>query len=246
MTKIYLIEDDLTHLTYIKKTISMHLNSENMTYSIQEILDIAKFKKNISQTQISDNDIFFIDIQLSQYFNGIDLAAIIRAMNSNCFIIFLTGEKNRTLEVINKNISPFGYIIKSNNNIQTIELQLIEMLNKIYVIQTEDNTLIRFKSFNEDLLISLSEINYLTTIKGDRFHTYMQTAEEEHIINDSFVNIKKISFPEYYITSFKSYIINTHQIKSLSRKSGEVIFKNNHTLYLSPLLISKLIKLLGS
>ncbi|WP_042957061.1 MULTISPECIES: LytR/AlgR family response regulator transcription factor [Enterococcus] len=243
MTNIYLIEDNLAHLTYIKKTVEKHKQKNGISYHIHEVIDIVNFNKKIVRTTILDSDVFFIDIKLSQYFNGVDLAEKIRLNNSKCLIIFITSEENRTLEVINKNISPFGYIIKSASNIDSIDTQLVKILDKIRLIQTEKNDILRFKSLNDDLLISLSEINYLTTIKGNRFHTYLQTVEGEHIINHSFANVKKMPFPDYFIVSLKSYIINTHQLKSLNRKSGEITFKNDYKLYLSPLLVSKLTKL---
>ncbi|OQO69582.1 hypothetical protein BH747_09945 [Enterococcus villorum] len=242
MASIYLIEDNFTHLTYIKKKLREYISNLHQTYIVNEIVSIDKFYNEISASTILDNDIFFIDIQLNKYFNGIDLAKKLRANNENCLIIFLTAEESKGLEIINENIIPFGYIVKDPNKMEQIDEQLNRIMRQInYKISHQKETII-VKNFDKNLFIFLTEINYFSTIKDNRHYSYLQTYEKEYILNESFVNIKKNIFPDYYIVTLKSYIINTHQIKLIERRLGKLIFKNNKELYLSPLLIGKILK----
>lgn len=241
MANIYLIEDNLVHLTYLKKKILEYLKKNSLLYSINEIVKIEKFYRDISSFNISETDIFFIDIQLSQYFNGVDLAKKIRNYNSNCFIIFITSENDRGIEIINSNISPFGYIVKDSNDIERINKQIYDLLIKIHDITSNKDNIIVFKNYNRNLLFTFDEIYYFSTIKNNRYQTYLQTYREEYILNGSFATIKKNKFPDYYVR-FKSYIINVHQIKIVEQKIGKIIFRNNKELYLSQLLVTKLLK----
>lgn len=242
VASIYIIEDNLTHLKYIKKRLTNFIGEIDYIYQVKEVVNREGFYKKLSYKNILDNDVFFVDIQLNSYFNGIDLAKKIRLNNSRCFIIFLTAEESKGMEIINKNIEPFGYIIKNFNKNNNVDEQIDKIMRKIIYRITDQKDIIVLKNFNNNLLISFSEINYFSTVKGNRHNSYLQTYDTEYILSESFFNIKKNKFPNYYIDTLKSYIINTHQIKSIDRKLGKIIFKNNKELYLSSLLTSKISK----
>lgn len=238
MSNIYLIDDNLVHLTYMKKRVLNYIEKKNLDYAVNEVVNIGDFYSKISTYNILDTDTFFIDIQLRQYFNGIDLAEKIRNINLNCLIIFITGETDKSLEIIKRSISPFGYIVKRANDIET---QIDEMLDKVIHVISDQKDIFIFKNFKRDLLFIAKEINYFCTIKGNRYQIYLQTYNGDYVINESFANVKKRAFPEYYII-FKSYIINSYQIRLIDHKNGKIVFKNNKELYLSSLMLNKLLK----
>ncbi len=56
--------------------------------------------------------IFFLDIDLNAYYSGIELGEMLREKNAKCKIVYLTSHPNKAIAVINRNITPSGYLIK--------------------------------------------------------------------------------------------------------------------------------------
>ncbi|EBD1505320.1 response regulator, partial [Listeria monocytogenes] len=115
MAKIYLIEDNFLHREYLYDQISNVISQKNIYFDLILINDIPNFIRSLSERNISDADIFFLDINLSSFLNGIQIGEIIRNYNLNCFLIFVTAELDKSIDILNLRINPFAYIVKENN-----------------------------------------------------------------------------------------------------------------------------------
>ncbi|EAD3310101.1 DNA-binding response regulator, partial [Listeria monocytogenes] len=62
MPKIYLVEDNFLHREYLYKQISSVIAEKNIYFDLVPVVDIPAFIRSLSDTKISDTDIFFLDI----------------------------------------------------------------------------------------------------------------------------------------------------------------------------------------
>ena len=90
---------------------------------IQKFTDSLEFRDNqgierhavfefVKNNDIRSSDIFFLDIDLNAYHSGIGLGEMLREKNAKCKIVYLTSHPNKAIAVINRNITPSGYLIK--------------------------------------------------------------------------------------------------------------------------------------
>lgn len=49
---------------------------------------------------------------MNAYYSGIELGEMLREKNAKCKIVYLTSHPNKAIAVINRNITPSGYLIK--------------------------------------------------------------------------------------------------------------------------------------
>ncbi|EPI04321.1 response regulator receiver domain protein [Enterococcus faecalis 13-SD-W-01] len=240
MYKIYIIEDQLVHQKFIEETINKFIKQANISAKIISVESISTFVKELPVFDITNVDIFFIDINLKRHYTGIDIAEWIRHTNPLCKIIFITNDKDQSMTIITRNIVPFDYIQK-NSNLVDMREKIHNTLKKIFfTFQLDPEEILILAVQKEDQLFAFSHINYIQTIKEDRFRVYLQTTSQELLINESFSDIKKIKFPKYFLF-LKSYILNLRQINSLNRTSGIVTFKNGSEIYFGNKIMKKLV-----
>ncbi|OQO89236.1 hypothetical protein BH739_01290 [Enterococcus casseliflavus] len=246
MQKIYILEDTLSHQRFFQTEILNFKNTYSLSLDIISINNFSTFIDELTRENLNDTDVFFIDIDLHHYFSGIDIAEKIRSFNSYCKIIFITSSADKALEIITKNITPFDFIEKSGKNIADTKNRLQETLKKCFqTIQQNTQQFLTLKRNSQEQIFSFADITYIETIKESRYRIYLQTLTEEYILNDSFSKIRQFDFPNYYLTSLKSYIINLKQIESLNKNLGIVTFKNNSELYVSSRIMKKITEALN-
>ncbi|OTP24877.1 LytR/AlgR family response regulator transcription factor [Enterococcus mundtii] len=241
MRKIFIIEDNIAHRAFIKNEILVFTQEFRLSVDIICIESFSFFIQNLYHKNLTDTDVFIIDIDLQTKFSGIDIAEKIRQYNLHCKIIFITSHTEKSFEIITKNIAPFDCIKKVPNDIPQTKTQLKKTLKKcIHNEQLDNQKFLCLKRNNEKLIFSFSDVVYIETIKTSRYKIHLQTMTNEYILNNSFSKVKQIDFPEYYITSLRSYIINLLQIDFLNQNLGTISFKNKSELYVSFRLMKKI------
>ncbi|MBC1605362.1 response regulator transcription factor [Listeria rocourtiae] len=242
---IYILDDNFLHREYLNDKIGEILVMHHYNWTVKMITDLNTYKQNLSREEIGDNDVFFIDIDLGSYFNGIDLATMIRHNNSNCFIIFVTNDSSRGTEVINKQITPFAYLVKENNELYSIRDELEIILSDIQAtVQNTHPLNITLSSRTGIEILDANLLNYISAIKGNRHTCLIRYQKENRIISKGIGELKDLLPDTIFFKGFKSYIINIKNISSLNRTIGMIHFKNRETLELSPRMIDKLTKIL--
>lgn len=239
MQRIYIIEDQLLHQKFIAETISDFIKRSYISAEVVPIKSVNSFIKEIHLLDITDIDIFFIDIDLRHQYTGINIAEWIRYTNSFCKIIFITNYEDQSKAIVTRNIIPFDYIHKSIC-LSDMRKKIHTTLKKLFFsLQINTGEILILSVQKERQVFAFSHINYIQTIKEDRFRVYLQTTSQELLINESFSDIKKLKFPKYFLF-LKSYIINLRQIKALNRKLGIIIFKNGSEIYFGHKVIKKI------
>lgn len=226
--RIFLIDDEFIMRHKLKRM----LQEQKVPVSdIYEIYNEIQFYNNVSFDSINDDDCFFIDINLEKNFNGIDIAQKIRAFNNKCFIIFISILDNKGIEIINKQISPVGYIIKTESYDQ-IKHNLQLIFNQIrYQLNTLTDSTIIFTLSNYSQQLSESSIMYITTAYHYKNMILVHYDKGQLLAKDKLKNIKKNISSPYFFCDLKSYIINTSHLNTINTKDGSITFNDEKTLY---------------
>lgn len=237
--KIYYIEDNLFHQELFKKEHEKHKCLQNVDIHIFPANQLETIYKDLESYSFSASDFFIIDIDLKTLHTGIDFAKKIRAINPNGFIIFLSNDNTRGIEIINHQIRPDRYLSKLHLDevFTTIEQALLSQLKN----QKQSAAIIELSGTGKTFLIDPEEVNYIETVPGTRSCLEFCGTRENFIIHDKMKNIKH-KFEKYnYFNDLKSFSINPFNIKEIDKQTMEVIFKNEETLPLSSTSIKKLL-----
>ncbi|MBC2149687.1 LytR/AlgR family response regulator transcription factor [Listeria booriae] len=243
MGNLYIVEDNFLHREHLETNIRQALQEQHLDYKITAVDNLNLFPKQLSNENINDTDIYFLDIELNSLFNGIDIASFIRKYNNKCFLIFVTSNTRMALEAINRQLNPFSYLIKDDNDILSIDAQIKVILKKI------QHTLIADSTASEKILIksgqllqffAVADVNFIETVPNNRYSIFIKTKNDEIFINATLSSVKKNLTSPCLFKELKAYIINTSNIYEISRSESSITFTNGDSLILSPRMIDKL------
>lgn len=247
LINIYIVEDDISFRERAIEFINKKIKNEKpfIEIIVHEIKEINIFYKRLEHSIINDSDLFLIDIELRTYFNGIDIGKMIRKRNKKCKIIYLTNLDSKASEIINKGIKADAYLLKSDScEIMSFKLNdILEDLSKNLIDQLQNtDKQIAFKEHDRIIIINFDDILYLNVIPGMRNALFVKCKDKELIVSGVLRKMKK-RFPDPpFFLDLKSYIINLNLIEELIRAEGVVVFNDGHELFLSPEVVSKIIK----
>ncbi|WP_260489544.1 LytR/AlgR family response regulator transcription factor [Listeria booriae] len=241
--KIYIIEDNFFQREYLQMLIEDLLLEQNYDYLLEIITDFRTFNDDLSHISISNGDIFFIDIDLKSMVTGIDIASTIRESNPHCYIIFITDNPSKVMEIINQQIKPFQYLVKENN----FQIALKKSISTLFLNINKVNQFLARSELNIDLNLEqyfflTEDVNYISSIKTDRFSCYLHKVHDTKIIGTSIGHLKKQINDPVFFKGFRQYIINTNNIEKIYRSNGEITFRNSEVLHLSPRMINKILE----
>lgn len=212
------------------------------------VQNFLTFYHGIPSMDIDEASLFLIDIELNSFVNGIDIAEAIRKRNSDCKIIFLSSHDEKGIEIINRNIVPDRFIVKSNDEL-LMEVSLKEILLTMQKSLSEKMNKGDFlsKLFFKNatyFLINYSDINYMNVVSGIRNTVFINTVDGEIAVEGNLKKIVREGLPTHFFSNLKAYIINTENIEKVLISQEVVIFRNGDELILSIAMIRKLLKFL--
>lgn len=190
------------------------------------------FYKELDSLEIDDSTLFLIDIELKNYFNGIDLAGKIREKNVNCFIVFITSFETYGMEIINRQILPFAYLSKnlSMDHLTAKARQLIDS----YLMTVEDRESneikITVESNNQKVIVYEKNIIYISTIPGYKKMLLIKLVEGEMLVTSRLKSIREQLSAPYFFKELKSFIINLKQIEKIDQSEGIIQFEDQTIL----------------
>src|SRR5699024_6909244 len=239
------IEEDIRFRYIVRENLKTILEEpiEEFKFTVQEVKDFYYFYKQIPELEIKDFDIFFVDIELKSFYNGIQIASEIRAHNENCQIIFLTGLKEKAVEVINESIYPSAYLVKSLDE-ENIYFQLYDVMNMVkkqFIQQINSKEhFFYLKAGEQSLLLSYQDILYFSSIKTSRNSLLIKTVGKEYTIKGTLKEIKEQLTSPPFLLNLRSYIINLENIEKISTIDELIFLKNGESLSLSSKILRKI------
>ena len=208
---------------------------------VNEVINEISFYKELAGLKIQNSDLFFIDIELKTYFTGIDLAKEVRKKNPYCSIIFVTSFESRGLEIINENILPLAYLVKSKDK-QYMKSKIEDILHTAIRNSSSEDEYILFQERGYDQLIKEKEILYISPVKGLKSTLLVKSFDSEVMVTGSLKKIKELLQDDLFYKDMKSFIINMRNIKTVYRTEGVVLFQEDSTLTVGKISARKLSK----
>lgn len=246
ITRIFILDDSLVFEKMIEDILE---ESRNLlipwNFEIIKGLNVMQFVEFVKNNDIRSSDIFFLDIDLNAYYSGIELGEMLREKNAKCRIVYLTSHPNKAIAVINRNITPSGYLIKEftyEKNKKNIQSYLLKEKENEPVQQANKKKWTSVRYGNSDHYIHYDEILYLMSMPGYKNKIGLVLKDEEALINGTIKKYKKTLEYEYLCKDLKVYIINTENITSISRVNEVVTFTNGEQLEMGKRSIDKLKK----
>lgn len=239
---IYVIEDSIGYQLDLKKLINKYFLTYNIsdTYDLIIIQNYNNFYETLEKQTINDSDIFIVDIQLNSYIDGIDFGVKLRSLNKKCKIIYLTSATNKAADIINHQIIPNAYLMKSDD-LSVTQMQLSDLFQS-FISNDFNNNSLHVTSYGAHFVLSISEIVLISVLKGHRNKLKIHTVDSSLVVDGTLSKMKPhLSSPPFYL-DFKSIIINYEKIKKISTQDQTISFINNFELTLNSKLLYKLLK----
>lgn len=184
--------------------------------------------------------IYFLDVDLKNDINGIQLAEKIRVLDTEGFIIFVTTHSEMSYLTFIYKVEAMDYIIKDNyNNIRERITQCIKSANEKYLLKSKVNKIYSIHIDDRVINVAYSDILFFETSPSIHkvilhcenmqleFYGKMKTIEEE-LLNSGFCRCHT------------SYIINTNNIKEIDKKNRFITMKNGEKCLISTRGLKKL------
>ena len=208
MFKLLLVEDDITQLIALKNILNELLPGSHIdtadTYN-----EAVRFIK-----EISDYDIFYLDIALSDKkdtTDGLSIGQLIRSLDTykHTPIIFVTSFTDKINEAINR-LHCYSYLVKPYTY-EDVENSLKDILDSDLIkekpIIFKNNEGINFKLLPSDITqISSENHGILVFTDSYRFNT-------RHFSLDSVL----AELPNYFVRCHRKHIVNINKILNYDR-----------------------------
>jgi len=181
----------------------------------------------------SSNLIYFLDIDLQNNINGIELAKMIRKYDPTGYIIFLTAHAELTLLTFQYKVRAMDYIIKGDPAI--VRQKIRDCFNQICIdvsnSKNKKSNIIPIDIGNNLVFFDLDDVLFFETADTEhkiRVHTSTGYSEFYGTLKD----IKTALTPSYY-KPHRSYLVNTKKIKSIDKENLIIHMVNGETCYVA-------------
>ncbi len=231
--KAIIIEDEKKARQLLRLLLNEHCPQ------VEVVDDCEDLPSGVKSIKKNNPDIVFLDIELPGL-SGLQLLDFFNEEEINFSIIFVTAYNNYAIQAFK--LSAIDYILKPINTQLLVEA--VQKIEKIASRQLQQLAALKANlSAQEDKKIVIpnrDSINYISPkdilyVKGEGAYStfYMQN-------NERFMLSRNLKYVEEMIVDFlylkrchKSYIVNTNNIKSLSKQEGLVTLSNNEKIPVS-------------
>lgn len=230
MIKVVVVEDDQEQLLLYRKVIINILQkvkfSIEFTYAGSDVDAVLKIANNAHE---SDEFIFLLDIELpNQKMTGVELAQQIRRLRNGDSIVFATSHTEKALEIIQKNIAPDDYIVKTpkvNEMSQMVSQILINVIRRQINISTGSEFMLTLKIGDSIQKLPFKDVDYIQATGQPHFlevvgkNMVLEFRGELRDIADKYPQL---------VRSHKSILVNPGNIKELKKRERKIIFWDNN------------------
>lgn len=225
MISVYLCEDNAAQLGYWKKLI------ENIIFICEWDMEIkaavttpGELLENINRDK-PETAIYFLDVDLKSFINGIQLAVEIRKYDPRAFIVFVTSHDEMAIYTFKYRVEPLGYVLKGRPDFNR---QIRECLENAYAkYQIPNVPVVRKLSIRMGkklLILPMDDIYYIEPA----FRSRRLMLHKEHEILEFTSSLKEVQkrLDSRFVQCHKAYIVNCCHVTSIDRENLLVHFDN--------------------
>lgn len=153
--------------------------------------------------------------------NGLDIAAEIRKINKDCYIIFTTSHFEYVMQAYQ--FKTFAYLIKNTITVDT----LTNTLNRLFDdISGSKNKFLKID--NRGTFIDLNDVQF---IEKHGMKLIYHTSNNNYETYNSFTKLQD-KLPSNFVRCHKSFIANINNIVHISLSNNSITFKNQSVCYI--------------
>ena len=229
MLPIYICEDEPSIRQYISSHISDYY-AFHSEYGKPDIIGFSDPHKLLSYLPLKpDMGIYFLDVQLNNTMNGLELAKSIRTRDPRGFIVFITSHAEYAVKTFQLQVEAFDYINKTSSELNAqISSALTNIHDRYNLFQNDslNNPRIELHCnrntyyYFADELIALTTTEYSHRIK-------LFTINGSIDFSGSLGKIRRFLPSSHFIQCHRAFIINKNHIRTYDAM-GHTIELSNH------------------
>lgn len=231
MMKIFICEDDEIQLELITKIIKKYILFKNYdlkleitTQNPEELINYVKSNGGVG--------LYFLDVNLNNNINGIELASQIRKYDLSGKIVFITTHLELACLTFTYKVEALDYIPK--NDMIDLKNKIIECIDIAYerylYENSETNKSIIIKKGDSQLKIFTDTVNFIESSSVP--HKLIIHLENRHI--EFYGKIKDmVNFSQDFYRCHQSYVVNIKNILEVNSHTREIIMNNGERCYSS-------------
>lgn len=230
MISIVVCDDQEIIRNQLKNHISTYIDERKIEVKIDEFSSGIQLLKKIKCGE--KYDCIFLDIDLKENINGIDIAKLIRnEYKKKIIIIFVTSYTQYQNRVLS--LHTFDYINKPFKSAQIYKV-LDDFFYWVYEEKKQEKLKIQFKTINGIVSLDIEEILYF-----EYSHRRINIVTESTVYY-MYESMKRLSIKleQYlFIMPHTSFLINPKYIKLYSRSNNVIVMMNGASIPISQLKI---------
>ena len=217
MINVIVCDDDNKYLKKVVEIVKKFMDGKKLNYKIHEYMDYDNKFINMLKDEIP-NKIFILDIETPSR-SGIDVARIIRRIDVESPIIFLTGHEELGNLILSKVMNFVSFINKFDEVKEKLNESLtlaLKILNKKQILKFSDRGSIYTIEYNKIL--------YITTDTVAR-KTIIVTSKHEYKTNYTLTQMLSILTSDF-VQTHKSCIVNKTRVTQINKNNNKILFDN--------------------
>lgn len=221
MIKFVIVDDEKNEINHIKLLLDEVVLQEKEVISFTRIND--ELKKEIKDTETKK--IYILDIELGRNVSGISIGKMIRDVDWESEIIFITNH-DKMFESAHRTVyEVFDFIEKFHEFDKRFKRDIKEILKRNF-----DNKMFNYKVNNVELNLYYKSILYIYRETEDR-KLVIVTDTNKYMVS---MNIKDILplLDSRFVQCHRSCIVNSQRVQAKNYKEGYFTLDNGNDVYM--------------
>ena len=215
MVRVVVVDDDKEELEHIKDLLDEVVKEEKEVVTFTRLTD--RLKKEIQNTDL--RKIYVLDIEIGHKVSGISIAKLIRDVDWESEITFITNH-DKMFESVHRTVyEVFDFIEKFHEFDKRFKKDIQTILKRNF-----DNKMFVYKTNNIELNLYYKSILYIYRDTAER-KLVIVTDSNKYMIGLSIKEI--IPYLDYrFVKCYKSCIVNTARVQEKNYKDGYFTLDN--------------------
>lgn len=232
MVPIFICEDDLIQRNRLEDIIKKYLMIEDYDMEISLSTDSPTDLLAYLDNQHDVRGLYFLDIDLGQEMNGVELGATIRQKDIYSRIVFITTHSELMSLTFTYKVEAMDFIAKDEpESIQQKVQECLQRANEYHTsVTTKEVDRIKLKINNQVRVFDLNDVMFFETtnmshklklhLENSWIELYGSLNEIEHLAED-------------FVRIHKSYVVNKRNIMTIDQKNRELTMSNGEKCMVS-------------
>ncbi|MCL2366040.1 MAG: LytTR family DNA-binding domain-containing protein [Oscillospiraceae bacterium] len=217
---VLIIEDNRKQREYIENVVNDYIALKDYNMEVVLSTDNPEDLLDYAKAHPKQNKLYILDVHLRQYdINGITLAQQVRAYDAFGKFVFVTAHAELSHLVFKYHIEALDYILKGDASSVAQQIQdCLEVTYKRCLNASKEQEYFQIKSSGSTLKIPVDDIVSFESCISTNKKLILNTVHDRFEFRGTLKEIAKKS--SSFCHCHKAYVINTKNIKSITRLSA--------------------------